>query len=107
MSNLEQVITSMVELFEEYASQEGKKHQISVEEFKQTLEKEVESPNLKEKIHADDIKEAMEMLDKNHDGEVNFREFSRCVAALAKGYHKQKRGKGGKRGKAKEGEQED
>ncbi|XP_071369025.1 S100 calcium binding protein W [Centroberyx affinis] len=107
MPNLEQVIISMVELFEEYAGQEGKKYQISMDELKQTLEKEVESPSLKEKIHADDIKEAMDMLDKNHDGVVNFREYSRCVAALAKGYYKQKRGKGGKGGKAKEGEQED
>ena len=48
-------------------------------------------------MSAEDLNEAMELLDKNHDGEVNFREFSRCVAALAKGYYKQKRGKGKKK----------
>ncbi|XP_029928444.1 S100 calcium binding protein W [Myripristis murdjan] len=100
MPRLEEAIKIMVELFEEYAGQDSK--QVSIEELKELLEKDVESPQLKEKIHPDDIKEALELLDKNHDGEVNFREFSRCLAALAKGYHKQKRGKGGKRGKGKE-----
>ncbi|KAM4600700.1 S100 calcium binding protein W isoform 1-T2 [Polymixia lowei] len=107
MSNrLEQVIVSMVEMFEQYAGQDDNKTQISMEELKQMLEKEVETPELKEKIHADDIKEAMELLDKNHDGEVNFREFSRCVAALAKGYYRQKKGKGGRRRKGKEEQQD-
>ncbi|XP_056142515.1 S100 calcium binding protein W [Lampris incognitus] len=107
MPHLEQVIVSMVEMFEEYANEGGKKHPISMNEFKEVLEKELEAPGLKEKIHADDVREAVEMLDKNHDGEVNFREFSRCVAVLAKGYYKQKRGKGSKKAKGKEGDQED
>lgn len=61
------------------------------------------------KINADDIEQAMEMLDKNHDGEVNFREFCRCVSDLAKCYYQKKTGKGGKRhkGKEPEGGQED
>lgn len=46
----------------------------------------------------------MEMLDKNHDGEVNFREFCRCVSDLAKCYYHKKTGKGGKRSKGKEQE---
>jgi Ca2+-binding EF-hand superfamily protein len=50
----------------------------------------------------------MDFLDKNHDGVVNFNEFSRCVATLARGYYKQKQGKGGKKGKGREeDEQED
>ncbi|KAM6968210.1 S100 calcium binding protein W isoform 2-T2 [Aplochiton taeniatus] len=102
MSRLEQAIISMVEVFENYASKDDKKHQLSTAELKALMEEELTSPEFKDKIHADDLKEAMELLDKNHDGEVNFREFSRCVAALAKGYYKQKRGKGGKKGKGKE-----
>lgn len=49
------------------------------------------------------------MLDKNHDGEVNFREFCRCVCDLAKCYYHKKTGKGGKRcrGKEQEGGQDD
>lgn len=51
----------------------------------------------------------MENLDKNHDGEVNFREFCRCVSDLAKSLYQKKTGRGGKKGKGKahEGEQED
>lgn len=58
---------------------------------------------LQEKIHADDLERAMDFLDKNHDGEVNFNEFSKCVASLAKGIYKQKTGKGGKGGKGRKG----
>ncbi|KAM3873306.1 S100 calcium binding protein W [Diretmus argenteus] len=107
MSRLEQVILSIVELFDEYAGLDGRKNQISTEELKQLLEKELDNTELKEKILADDIKEAMDMLDKNRDGEINFREFSRCVAILARGYHRQRKGKGGKKGKGKDGAQED
>lgn len=53
-----------------------------------------------------DIEEAMELMDKNHDGEVNFREFCRCVSTLAKTYYQKKIGKGGKKGKGEEQEQE-
>lgn len=60
-----------------------------------------------DKISADDIEEAMEMLDKNHDGEVNFREFCRCVCVLAKCYFHKKTGKGCKKGKGKEPECEE
>lgn len=34
----------------------------------------------------------MDDLDKNRDGDVNFREFSQYVACLAKGYYKKKHG---------------
>ncbi|CAL8247245.1 unnamed protein product [Lota lota] len=108
MSHLEQLIVSMVDVFEEYAGQDGKKNQISMDELKQLIDNEVSKPEFQKKILADDVAKAMEFLDKNHDGEVNFNEFSRCVATLARGYYKQKKGKGGKKGKGKEeDEQED
>ncbi|CAG6015379.1 unnamed protein product [Menidia menidia] len=86
----------------EYADDGGKKRQLNKDELKKMLEQEIQSPELKSNINADDIEEAMEMLDKNHDGEVNFREFCRCISVLAKCYYHKKTGKGGKRGKAKE-----
>ncbi|KAF3839724.1 hypothetical protein F7725_018441 [Dissostichus mawsoni] len=97
MARLEQVITNIVDVFLEYADDDGKKPQLNIEELK------------KDKINADDIGEAMEMLDKNHDGEVNFREFCRCVCVLARCYYQKKTGKGGKKfkGKEPEAEQED
>ena len=45
------------------------------------------------------MQEAMEVLDKNHDGEVNFRKFSLCVSVLALGYYRKKHGKAGKKDK--------
>ncbi|KAK2844613.1 hypothetical protein Q5P01_011272 [Channa striata] len=104
MARLDQVITNIVDIFLEYAEGEGNKNQLNKDELKKVLEQEIQSPELKSKINAGDIEEAMEMLDKNHDGEVNFREFCRCVCDLAKCYYHKKTGKGGKRNKSKEQE---
>ncbi|CAJ1062305.1 S100 calcium binding protein W [Xyrichtys novacula] len=99
MARLEQIITNIVDIFLEYSQGEGKKGQLNKDELKKMLEEEIQSPELKGTINAADIEEAMEMLDKNHDGEVNFREFCRCVTVLAKCYYQSK--KGGKKGKGK------
>uniref|UniRef100_UPI0037E967FA S100 calcium binding protein W n=1 Tax=Semicossyphus pulcher TaxID=241346 RepID=UPI0037E967FA len=107
MARLDQVITNIVEVFMEYADDEGRKRQLSKEELKLVLEKEIQSPELKEKLNCADIEEAMAMLDKNHDGEVNFREFCRCVCVLAKCYFDKQKGKGCKKAKSKEQEGEE
>ncbi|XP_036395190.1 S100 calcium binding protein W [Megalops cyprinoides] len=91
MSKLERSVVSLVELFEQYAGQDEHKNQLSAAELKQLLEKELTCPEFKKKINAEEVQEAMEMLDKNHDGEINFREFCQFVGMLAKGYFKQKR----------------
>ncbi|XP_018535997.1 S100 calcium binding protein W [Lates calcarifer] len=104
MARLDQVITNIVDIFLEYADDEGKKRQLNKEELKKVLEQEIQSPELKSKINAGDIEEAMETLDKNHDGEINFREFCRCVSDLAKCYYHKKTGKGGKKFKGKDHE---
>jgi len=44
-------------------------------------------------VDPENIKEVMEELDKNHDGEVNFREFSQCICGLARAYYMKKHGK--------------
>ncbi|XP_023117486.1 S100 calcium binding protein W [Amphiprion ocellaris] len=105
---LDSVITNIVEVFIEYAEEEGKgkKHKLSKEELKSVLDHEIQSSELKGEINTDDIEQAMEMLDKNHDGEVNFREFCRCVCDLAKCYYQKKTGRGGKKGKGNEQEGE-
>ncbi|XP_008278904.1 protein S100-G-like [Stegastes partitus] len=108
MARLDSVITNIVDIFMEYADEEGKgkKHQLSKDELKMLLDQEIQSPELKGKINTDDIEQALEMLDKNHDGEVNFREFCRCICDLAKCYYHKKTGRGGKKGKGKEQEGE-
>lgn len=107
MARLEKVITSIYEIFMEYADDEGKKKQLNKKELQELLEREIQSPELKDKISAADINEAMEMIDKNHDGEVNFREFCRCVSVLAKCYFQCKNNKGGKKCKGKDDHDED
>ncbi|XP_062321975.1 S100 calcium binding protein W [Osmerus eperlanus] len=99
MSRLEKAVVSIVEVFEEYAGQDDKKRQLSSSELQELLQKEMSNPEFQGKIDPEDIKEAMEIIDKNHDGEVNFREFSRCVSMLALGYFHKKHGKAGKRDK--------
>ncbi|XP_008429961.1 S100 calcium binding protein W [Poecilia reticulata] len=107
MARMDQVITNIVDIFMEYADDGGKKCQLNKEELKKLFEQEIQSPDLKDKISAGDIEEAMEMLDKNHDGEVNFREFCRCVTELAKCYYHKKTGRGGRRGRGRNQEGEE
>lgn len=47
MARLDQVITNIVDIFLEYADDEGKKNQLNKEELKKVLEQEIQSPDLK------------------------------------------------------------
>ena len=47
MARLEQVITNIVDVFLEYADDDGKKPQLNIEELKKVLELEIQSPELK------------------------------------------------------------
>ncbi|RXN05437.1 guanylate-binding 1-like protein [Labeo rohita] len=76
MSKLEKAIVAIVEVFEEYAGTDDQKKQLSNAELGQLIKAQITSPEFKDKMDSDNIKEVMEELDKNHDGEVNFREFS-------------------------------
>ncbi|XP_072536544.1 S100 calcium binding protein W [Salminus brasiliensis] len=93
MSKLEKAIVAIVEVFEEYAGADDNKKALSNAELSALVSKQLSSPEFQSKIDKEDIQEAMEKIDKNHDGQVNFREFSQCVALLAKGYFKMKHGK--------------
>nr|XP_033496388.1 S100 calcium binding protein W [Epinephelus lanceolatus] len=105
-ARLETAIRNIVDIFTEYADDVGKKNQLSQEELKKLLDSEIKSEEFKEKINTVDIEEAIKLLDKNHDGMVNFREFCRCVSMLAKCYFHAKTGRGGKKGKGKGQEDE-
>ncbi|XP_063054335.1 S100 calcium binding protein W [Engraulis encrasicolus] len=96
-SKLETAIVSIVEVYEEYAQKDDQKFQLSQAELRELLEKELNSPELQGKVDPEDIEEAMGKLDKNHDGNVNFGEFSRMVAVLARGLWRAKTGKGKKK----------
>lgn len=102
MSKLEKAIVSIVEVFEEYAGKDEQKSQLSNAELKDLIKTELKSPEFKDKVDPENIKEVMEELDKNHDGEVNFREFSQCIAGLARGYYKKKHGNEERRGRGRD-----
>lgn len=46
------------------------------------------------KVDQEDIYEALQKMDKSHNGQVNFKEFSQSVAILAQGFVKYGKGKG-------------
>ncbi|NP_001291058.1 S100 calcium binding protein W isoform X1 [Esox lucius] len=102
MSQLEKAIISMVEVFDEYARKDDKKNQLSSAEMAKLMNKELAGPEFNGKVDQKVIDEALEKLDKNHDGETNFREFSMFLATLARGYYRAtKTGKGNKSKSAK------
>lgn len=47
MARLDQVITNIVDIFLDYADDEGKKKTLNKEELKKVLEKEIQTPELK------------------------------------------------------------
>ncbi|XP_053182952.1 protein S100-A6-like [Scomber japonicus] len=100
MARLEQVITSIVDMFVEYADDDGKAHKLNKDEFKMLLEKEIQNPEIKAKVSAADFDKMMGRTDKNRDGEVNFKEFCKVVAFMTMCYYRKKTGKA-------DGEEED
>ncbi|XP_047454954.1 protein S100-A6-like [Mugil cephalus] len=91
MGRMEDVIKNMVDMFVEYADGDGK---LSKEELKKLMETEISNPEIKAKMNSANHEKIMGRLDRNRDGELNFREFCMCVGFMAKcAYHK-KTGKG-------------
>lgn len=45
------------------------------------------------KLCAVDFDKAMERMDKNRDGEIDFKEFLKCMSCMAKCYYTKKTGK--------------
>ncbi|XP_029308492.1 repetin-like [Cottoperca gobio] len=89
MARLEKVIKDIVDMFVEYADDEGK---LSKEELMKMLEKEIECTEMKEKMKAAKCEKKTERM--GRDGEIDFSEFSRLVGFLAKCCYHKKTGKG-------------
>ncbi|XP_065116820.1 S100 calcium binding protein W [Paramisgurnus dabryanus] len=97
MSKLEKAIAAIVEVFDEFAGKDDQKSQLSPAELKELIKTQLSSPDFKDKLDPENIKEVMDALDKNRDGNVNFREFSQYVACLSKGYYTKTHGGKGER----------
>ncbi|XP_070768468.1 protein S100-A1-like [Enoplosus armatus] len=91
MARLESAIKNIVDVFVEYANSDGKLNQA---ELKKLIDKEIENSEVKAKIQTVDLDTAMGKLDKNRDGEIDFREFSKCVDFMSKCLYRWKTGKG-------------
>ncbi|KAI4811532.1 hypothetical protein KUCAC02_014422 [Chaenocephalus aceratus] len=85
MSRLQEIIKNMVELYVEYSDADGK---LSKEELMTMVDKEIECAEMKNKIKAKRFEKQA------RDGEIDFREFSRCVISLANNCYHKKTGKG-------------
>uniref|UniRef100_A0A4W6FTC2 EF-hand domain-containing protein n=1 Tax=Lates calcarifer TaxID=8187 RepID=A0A4W6FTC2_LATCA len=80
MARMEQAIQNIVDMFVEYADGDGK---LNKEELRKMMEKEIQNPEIK----------IMERMDRNRDGEVNFKEFVKCVVFMAKCLYRKKTGR--------------
>ncbi|KAB5587135.1 hypothetical protein PHYPO_G00009420 [Pangasianodon hypophthalmus] len=93
MSKLEKAIIAIVEIFEEYTGTDSDK-QLSNAELSALIMSQLRSPEFQGKVDQEDICEALQKMDKSHDGHVNFNEFSQSVTILAQAYVKYGKGKG-------------
>ncbi|AWO96567.1 Hypothetical protein SMAX5B_012039 [Scophthalmus maximus] len=100
MPRLEDAIKNMVEVFVENAKEDGT---LNKDELKNMMEKEFDCAEIKGSLPSMDFDKAMGRMDKNHDGEVNFREFATCVAFIANCCYNKKTGKGKGCGRKGEG----
>uniref|UniRef100_A0A3P9I4S3 EF-hand domain-containing protein n=1 Tax=Oryzias latipes TaxID=8090 RepID=A0A3P9I4S3_ORYLA len=91
MARMEQAIKDIVDMFLEYANGDGK---LNKDELTKMIDKEIKNPELKAKICAVDFDKAMERMDKNRDGEIDFKEFLKCMSCMAKCYYQKKTGNG-------------
>ncbi|XP_029359430.1 protein S100-A1 [Echeneis naucrates] len=81
MTNLQDAMTGLIDVFHSYSGKEGDKYKLNNQELKTLLQEELtdfltasKDPMVVEKILSD--------LDENKDGEVDFQEFVVLVAAL-------------------------
>ncbi|XP_013889954.1 protein S100-A5 [Austrofundulus limnaeus] len=87
---IEDAIKNIVDAFVEHSQGDGK---LSKDELMKLIEKEIQNPELKEKLGAADLDKAMERVDKNRDGALDFKEYMKCLTFLACRCYNKKTGK--------------
>ncbi|KAI5105856.1 hypothetical protein C0J45_3553, partial [Silurus meridionalis] len=88
MSKLEKCIVALVEVFEEYAGKDEDKMKLSNAELGALVKGQLSE--FQSKIDPEELKDVLQKIDKNRDGQVSYKEFSQFVAQLSQGYFKKK-----------------
>nr|XP_006629671.1 PREDICTED: protein S100-P [Lepisosteus oculatus] len=86
MSQLENAMAMIMQVFDKYASTDGKKQTLTKAELKTMMEKELPA-FLKAAKNQDEADKLMKALDHNGDSKVDFNEFVILVAALTCACH--------------------
>ncbi|KAM6216668.1 protein S100-A13 [Rhynchocyon petersi] len=86
LTELEAAIDTVVTTFFTFASQEGRKGSLSLNEFKELVGQQL--PNLLKDVGS--LDEKMQSLDVNQDSELKFSEYWRLIGELAKEIRKEK-----------------
>ncbi|XP_059195101.1 protein S100-A5-like [Centropristis striata] len=87
---LENAVKEIIQIFVDHANGDGK---LSKEELKNLFDKEIECAEAKAKICAGDCDKIMRLMDKNRNKEIEFKEYLRAVAFIAKGCYQKKTGR--------------
>ncbi|CAJ1062309.1 protein S100-B-like [Xyrichtys novacula] len=81
MARLENAITGLVELFNEYADCDG---YIAKEDFKDMLDREISNPEVKAEVTEETLDKALGALDRDKDGYIDIKEFTLCVGFMTR-----------------------
>uniref|UniRef100_A0A8C5RDG4 Protein S100 n=1 Tax=Laticauda laticaudata TaxID=8630 RepID=A0A8C5RDG4_LATLA len=83
-TQLEKALATLVCTFHKYSGREGDKLTLSRQELKELVQQELA---LGEKMKDRGIDKLMESLDKNHDDEIDFKEYTNFLIALCMSYN--------------------
>ncbi|XP_015668877.1 protein S100-A13 [Protobothrops mucrosquamatus] len=89
LTELETALHKIIQVFFDYAAQEGNKATLTPGEFKELVA--LQLPNLMKNVG--DLDEKMRTLDVNNDKELKFGEYWRLIGELAKELKREKVGK--------------
>ncbi|XP_057690120.1 uncharacterized protein LOC130914703 [Corythoichthys intestinalis] len=100
MPRFDRCIDDILDLFDEYANDESEC--LSRDEFKQLATSILESKEYCGKLESIDLDELFDRIDTNNDGELNYKEYVRCLGELIVCFRK-KNGRRGNKGGCKGG----
>ncbi|XP_054829355.1 protein S100-B-like [Eublepharis macularius] len=87
MSQLENAMAVIINIFGQYAAQAPPPDKLSKKEVKQVIEKEL-SGFLKDQANPTIVEEVFKLLDQNPDQEMHFEEFMAFVTKVTSACHK-------------------